>query len=108
MTVEKFLLNNYEALIFKLELTVKQPYLEQSGMIWQREKILPLAEFVYCPVVEKTISGKDEVKIDLPLAGVYMEGWMNLNPEFLTLNYNFEDDKNAFIRCKLGKSMEVG
>lgn len=28
MTVEKFLLNSYEALIFKLELTVKQPYLE--------------------------------------------------------------------------------
>lgn len=77
-------------------------------MIWQREKILPLAEYIYCVPVEKSIVGKDDVKLDLPISGVYMEGWMNLNPEFITLNYSFEDDKNAFIWCKLGKSMEVG
>jgi hypothetical protein len=55
-------------------------------MIRQREKILPLAEYYYCVPLEKVITGSDEVRMDLPLSGVYMEGWMNLNPEFISLN----------------------
>jgi hypothetical protein len=106
MTLNKFLLNGFEALQFKLELTIMMPTYE-SGIIWHTRRNLPLSEFIYCVPIEKTVT-RSEVTYDIPISGINMEGWMTLNPEFLTLNYNFEDDRNAFIWCWLSKTMEVG
>lgn len=80
------MLNSYTALIFKLELSVKSPMLDQSGTTKYTEKIIPLSEYTYAIPIEKRISRKDErVELDIPKEGVSMEGWMTPNPEFLSI-----------------------
>jgi len=70
-----------------------------------------LSEYLYPIPIEKSISKRDnEVKLELPASGVNIEGWMQLNPEFLALKLSFGDDsmeKHALIRCSLSKEMEV-
>lgn len=49
--------------------------------------------------------------VDIPTSGVNVEGWMQLNAEFLALKLSFGDEpqeKHALIRCWLSKEMEVG
>ncbi len=99
-------------MVFKLELAIKAPFLDPSGIIRQQEKIVPLSDYLYPIPIEKQINKRDnELKIDIPLSGVNVEGWMNLNPEFLALKLSFGDEpqeKQALIRCRLSKEMDVG
>ena len=62
--------------------------------------------------IEKTINKRDnQMTVDIPASGVNVEGWMQLNAEFLALKLSFGDEpqeKHALIRCWLSKEMEVG
>lgn len=93
MTIEWVLLNSFDALIFKLELSIKAPFLDPTGIIWQQEKIIPLSEYLYPIPIEKTINKRDnEMKLDIPISGVNVEGWMQLNAEFLALKLSYGDE----------------
>jgi len=53
--------------------------------------------------IEKTINKRDnQMTVDIPASGVNVEGWMQLNAEFLALKLSFGDEpqeKHALIRC---------
>ena len=62
-------------------------------MIRQQEKIIPLSEYLYPVPIEKQINKRDnDIKLDIPLSGVNVEGWMNLNAEFLALKLSYGDE----------------
>lgn len=43
--------------------------------------------------IEKQINKRDnDIKLDIPLSGVNVEGWMNLNAEFLALKLSYGDE----------------